>query len=262
MLRTAAVSNIAQRLLTAVFPPSCPVCRDETGAPMALCPVCWRDLAFLGDNGCTTCGHPVPGCAGSEILQCDDCLHHPRTWSRGRAVFRYQDTGRKLVLALKHADRTDLAPMLADWAIRAGGSLIADADVIAPIPVHWLRRLSRRRNQAADLSRWISKRAGRRLAHMPGLLVRARATGNQDGKGRAARVENVRKAFRATKDLTGKRVLLVDDVLTTGATMDEAARMCTLAGARDVNILVLALVTRDDSPYMRPQQEDNGDETG
>ena len=77
MLRTAAVSNIAQRLLTAVFPPSCPVCRDETGAPMALCPVCWRDLAFLGDNGCTTCGHPVPGVAGSEILQCDDCLHHP-----------------------------------------------------------------------------------------------------------------------------------------------------------------------------------------
>ncbi|MEM6663413.1 MAG: ComF family protein [Pseudomonadota bacterium] len=179
-------------------------------------------------------------------------------------MFSYEGAGRKLILALKHGDRSDLAPILGGWAMRAARDLVDGAEIIAPIPLHWTRRLKRRRNQSADIARWLAGKAGPRAKYMPRLLQRTRQTSSQDGKDRAARVANVQGAMKLARptDVARKRVLIVDDVMTTGATLNEAARLCRDAGAADVCILVLALVIRDDSYYMPDLTEDEAHETG
>ena len=151
--------------------------------------------------------------------------------------------------------------MLAGWAARKGRLLLDRADVIAPIPLHWTRRLRRRTNQAADLARHLASNGP---AYAPRLLIRTRATGNQGGKDRAERTANVLGAFAPGPGaaIEGKRVLLIDDVMTTGATLSEAARICRMAGAASVDILVLALVMRDEQTYMRAPEEDEDHEAG
>jgi len=152
--------------------------------------------------------------------------------------------------------------MLATWAARAGGALIADADLVVPVPLHWTRRLARRANQSAELARRLVRDARPGPAFAPRLLVRTRRTASQDGRDRAERMANVAGAIRPGPgpDPAGRRVLLVDDVMTTGATLNEAARVCREAGAAAVDILVLALVMRDESAYMRAPVEDERDE--
>ena len=159
-------------------------------------------------------------------------------------------------MGLKHGDRQDLVPLLGAWMMRAGRKLINEADLIAPIPLHWTRRLKRRGNQAAELTRWISRHAS--VRHAPRLLIRTRKTGSQDGKNRAERVENLEGALvrGPGPDARGKRILLVDDVLTTGATLNAATRICRTLGARSVDILVLALVDRSAAPYIASSEKD------
>ena len=255
-----ALSPILTRLTDTLFPASCAVCRAETGTAQALCADCWRQVAFLEPGGCTHCGRPLTGPAPDPMdplrpahEPCEDCRAHPPAWDRGTAVFRYQETGRKLILALKHGDRQDLLPMLAGWAARKGAFLLDRADVIAPVPLHWSRRVKRRTNQAADIARHLS----RRIAHdapefEPRLLIRNRSTGSQGGKDRDQRVANVAGAFALGPNtaIAGKSVLLIDDVMTTGATLNGAAKTCLQAGAARVDILVLALVTHDDDAYI------------
>ena len=246
-----------------LFPPTCPVCRIETGVARMLCPDCWQGVAFLGSAGCGKCGRPVLGAQPDEDdLLCDDCLRHPPVWRHGTAVFHYADNGRRLVLSLKHGDRLDLAPMLGDWLYRAGRTLVDEADLIAPIPLHWTRRLKRRTNQAAVLAQAVTLRADRihgSPKFAPRLLLRTARTQSQDGKNREARTLNIHDAFVPgpnAADLHGKRVLLIDDVLTTGATLNEAARVCLGHGAASVDILVLALVVAEEYPYIPPKSED------
>lgn len=242
-------------LVHTLFPPACPVCRAETSAAGGLCPACWREMSFLAPGGCATCGRPLLGHA-MPGEQCGDCLRHPPAWTSGAATFRYGGTGRRLVLAMKHGDRQDLIPMLGAWALRAGGDLIDRADLIAPVPLHWTRRLKRRGNHVAELTRWLCHASGRR--HAPRLLIRQRNTGSQDGKNRAARVTNVAGSLvpGPGPDPRGRRVLLVDDVLTTGATLNAAARACRAMGAERVDILVLALVDRDEASYIAASTEE------
>jgi predicted amidophosphoribosyltransferase len=166
---------------------------------------------------------------------------------RGRAALLYRDNARKLVLALKHGDRTDLARPAAQWMMRVARPLLQPGMVVAPVPLHWLRLLTRRYNQAALLSSRIATASG--LAHCPDLLVRARNTRSQEGRDRDARFRNVGGAFRIPprhrEKIAGRPVLLVDDVMTSGATLAAGAEACRAAGAASVSVLVLARVAKD-----------------
>jgi predicted amidophosphoribosyltransferase len=247
--------TLAGTLIDALFPPVCPACRGETATGQTLCRACWAETTFLTGKGCTACGREIPGLGhpGPGVL-CDTCQAHPPAWDRGAAVFAYEGAGRRLVLALKHGDRLDMLPMLGSWMLRAGRRLVDETDLVAPVPMHWTRRLRRRFNQSAELAGALCRAAGREDAFAPYLLRRTRRTASQDGRDRAGRAENIRGCIGVGDDaigIAGRRVLLVDDVLTTGATLNEAATVCRQAGACGVDILVLALVSFEEAPYLR-----------
>jgi ComF family protein len=161
-------------------------------------------------------------------------------------VFRYKGVGRALVLAFKHGDRLDAAPTLARWLARAGAELLADADVIVPVPLHRRRLFARRYNQSAVLALALGRLTGRAVA--VDALARIRSTPSQGGLDRRARAANVRRAIVAQRALAvkGRRVVVVDDVLTTGATVGVCVRALLRAGAVSVDILTLARVTREE----------------
>lgn len=255
-------ASLLSRGLDVIFPPVCALCRTETLGPAAVCAACWSEIGFLGEAGCRTCDRPVPGATPGEDVECEDCLRLRPVWQRGRAVFGYEGAGRRLVLALKHGDRLDLVPLMASWLCRVAPDLIEGADLIVPVPLHWTRRLKRRFNQAAALAHGICRHSGVPRHYAPRHLVRIRRTASQDGRDRAGRATNVAGAFAldaARTPLDGKRVLLVDDVMTTGATLNEAARVCLAAGAGAVDILVLALVLGREHAYIGAPVEDENE---
>jgi ComF family protein len=159
---------------------------------------------------------------------------------------RYDDSSRQLVLALKHGDRLHLAPTLAQWMRRAGAELLAGADLLVPVPLHWTRLFARRYNQAAVLALAMAKSAG--LAVSADCLIRHRRTPSQGRKNALARRRNVAGAFalRRAGEVRGKNILLIDDVLTTGATVEECARVLKRAGAARVDVLALARAVRSE----------------
>lgn len=176
-------------------------------------------------------------------MQCDGCLHFPPAWDFGRALFLYEGTGRKLILSLKHADRTDLAHPLADWLARIAPDFLDKADIVAPVPLHWKRLFKRRYNQSAEISRHLARHAD--LASVPDLLLRTRKTIPQEGMTRDERFENQSGAFAmGAHDVRGKNILLIDDVMTSGATLSGCAETLRAAGADQINVLVLARVAR------------------
>jgi ComF family protein len=169
-------------------------------------------------------------------------------YDRARAALRYDDGARRLILAFKHADRTDTAPAFGGWLARAGAELLADAELITPVPLHRWRLLKRGYNQSAILARALARQTG--LAFVPDLLQRQRATRSQQGLSGQARLENVTAgAFRVHPwhrgRVDGRRVVLIDDVLTTGASVGACARVLRRAGASQVDVLTLARVVRD-----------------
>ncbi|GJD48118.1 Putative ribose-phosphate pyrophosphokinase [Methylobacterium crusticola] len=230
-----------------IYPPSCIGCGAATGVPHALCPACWGGMRFIERPYCERLGTPFSVDLGVPGLLSPAALADPPVFERARAAARYDATARRLVQRLKYEDRLDLAAAMGAMMARAGRELLAEADVVVPVPL-WRWRLWRRRfNQAAVLARHAAR--GRGVPVEPGLLARVRPTRRQVGLTRAARAENLQGAFRvpeaARPRLAGRRVLLVDDVVTTGATANAAARALMRGGAAAVDVLAFARVVSD-----------------
>jgi len=176
--------------------------------------------------------------------RCAACLAQPRAFARARAACLYDDASRDLILKFKHADRIDLARLFARWIGRAAAELLAEADAVAPVPLHPTRLLGRRYNQAAEIARPLART--HRLVYLPDALVRARRTDSQGGKSGSGRRRNVAGAFSVPdarrRQVEGRRVVLIDDVLTTGATAEACAKALLKAGARSVDVAVVARV--------------------
>lgn len=241
---TATAFQTALRL---IYPPSCTICGTQVESDFGLCGTCWRETPFISGLCCDACGAPLPGEARDEIEFCDDCLATARPWSRGRAAVLYKDNGRKLVLALKHGDRHDVVKPAASWMMRAAQPLLRNDVLIVPVPLHWSRMLRRRFNQAALLAQAIAGETG--LTCCPDALVRSHRTRSLDGLGKDERFTTVSDAIsvhpRRKGLVKGRSVILVDDVMTSGATLSVATQACCAAGTEDVCILALARVSKD-----------------
>jgi predicted amidophosphoribosyltransferase len=243
MLRSLALS-----VADTIYPPRCIACPEPTEAPHGLCPSCWRETHFIAGGACACCGVPLVGAGGADDL-CDRCLRHPPPWRRGAAAVVYGGAARRAVLAFKHGDRLDLADPLAGWMAAAGRDLLEGCDLITPVPLHWRRLLARRYNQASELAKRLGRRAGRPV--VPDLLHRTRRTVPQERMDHAARAANQAGAIAVTSRrralIAGRAVLLVDDVMTSGATLSASAECLLAAGAGRVDVLVLARVAFADS---------------
>jgi ComF family protein len=242
-----AVARLSRTMLDAVLPPRCAKCGDILGSDGGLCPECWRKIAWLAPPCCACCGQPFPFDSGPGSL-CGACLQKHPVYDRARAVFRYDDASRDMVIGFKHADRTEMVPAFAGWMARIGAALLDEAELIVPVPLHWTRLASRRFNQAALLAQALGRLARRPVE--PQALERRRATSSQGHLGRLARFRNLKGAIgvapRHAAAIANRRILLIDDVITTGATVDQAARALLSAGARNVDVLALAKVIRAD----------------
>lgn len=244
------VHRLWRIVIDALLPPLCLSCGRTVDEPGRVCAGCWGGLRFLAPPCCRQCGYPFEfdppeEGSGMEAL-CAACRRSPPSFDRARAALAYDAASKPLILRFKHADRIDAAPAFAAWMRRAGGVLLEEADLIVPVPLHRRRLFLRRYNQAALLAQRLAGLAGR--PYRPRLLVRRRATPSQGRLSRRRRKLNVDGAFivppALRAELKGKKVLLVDDVLTTGATLSSCARTLKRAGAASVDALVLSRVVR------------------
>ncbi|WP_380056018.1 double zinc ribbon domain-containing protein [Falsihalocynthiibacter sp. SS001] len=237
-----------QSALRLIYPTQCITCGDRVDASGALCGACWRDTPFISGTVCDCCGAPLLGEDDAQDVRCDACRKYPPVWGRGRAAFLYEDNARNIVLGFKHGDRQEYAIPAGRWMARAAEELVEDDTIVAPVPLHWSRFLKRRYNQSALLSAQVAKVLG--LEHCPDLLRRVRKTRSLDGLGPQQRSATVSGAIAVHPKrrhlLEDRPVLLVDDVLTTGATLNSAAEACFSSRACDVNVITLARVAHDD----------------
>jgi ComF family protein len=231
------------RLLDVLLPPSTLDEPAGESAAIGLSGAAWSKITFLEDPVCDGCGAPFEHPMGEGAL-CFACEDRRRPFARARAACLYDGHSRDLILQLKHADRTDLAPLFARWLSRAAAPLIETADAIAPVPLHPWRLFLRRYNQSAEIGRALSAFTGVPFLAEP--LIRTRDTRTQAGRSASGRRRNVAAAFAVPKgrkeSVAGRRILLVDDVLTTGATAEGCARALLAAGATAVDLAVFARV--------------------
>ena len=241
--------------LRLVYPPHCICCGEPVAEEGGLCPTCWRETEFIQSRRCCSrCGAPLPGDGLDEdqdeaagLMVCDECLHVQRPWLRGRAALTYRGTGRKLALMLKHGDRLDIAPVLGDWVARAAAPLVRPDMIVVPVPAHMRRRMSRKYNQAELLAQRVAR--VHNLAHLPAMLRRLRHTPMQDHGSVEDRFANLEDAIdvppRMVPRLQGRAVMLVDDVMASGATLATSAQALRAAGAGPISVVVLARAVKD-----------------
>jgi ComF family protein len=237
------LGRLGRFFVDVILPPTCLACRTPVGEPGGLCPPCWAGAGFIERPYCERLGTPFPSDHGGSLIS-PAALAEPPAYGRARAVARYGDVVRDLAHMLKYGDRLDLTEALGRWMARAGAELLAEADLLVPVPLHWTRLWQRRFNQSSALAQALAKFAGVPVADH--LLVRRRATPPQFGLARKERARNVQGAFEVPKAsrpaVKGKKLVLVDDILTTGATADACTKALLRAGAFRVDVLVLARV--------------------
>jgi ComF family protein len=237
--------QIVGQCVDSLLPPQCPLCRSFVDGPHKLCAACFGRLSFITAPHCLRCGlaFATMGEAGPQG-ECLGCLHRPPQFGRARAALLYDAASQPLILPFKHADRTELAPVLAGMMARAGAVLLAEADAILPVPLHRRRLIARRYNQAALLAACLARGASR--PWLPDALTRPRPTLPLGEMSAAARHREVADAFAVRPSrraaIQGRRLLLIDDVMTSGATASACAAAALKAGAASVDVLVAARV--------------------
>lgn len=228
-------------VLNILFPPQCLACNAQVAGHGTLCLNCWQHIRFITEPFCACCGLPFEYALGDGAI-CGECMREHPPFSRARAVFRYDEHSRPLVTKLKYADQAELAKTYGNWLNNAGRELVAASDVIVPVPLHYWRFLKRRYNQAALLGKALSAQS--KLPMIPDALIRTRHTQPQPGLTRKQRQDNVKGAFavpeKQAKHIRGKSVLLIDDVMTTSATLSACSKALLQAGALQVYALTLA----------------------
>ncbi|MFJ7355617.1 ComF family protein [Phyllobacterium sp. NPDC097923] len=234
---------VTNRLFMLLFPPVCAECQSLVCEPGSLCAACWSKVRFIEKPYCPVLGIPFSHDLGAEILSAE-AIADPPPFRRARSVAVHEGAISTMVRQLKYSDRTDLGPWMARWMARAGSELLAECDVIVPVPLHARRFWLRRFNQSAELARHLSGISGKPFE--PGALKRVKPTRQQVGLGAAERAVNVRGAFKVPDNrdirVRGRRVLLIDDVYTTGATVKAATRALLRGGASSVDVLTFARV--------------------
>ncbi len=237
-----AAHAFCRAVLDVALPPLCAACREPVDGA-GLCPACWSKLSFITRPYCERLGIPFGYDPGPGILSME-AIANPPAYNRARAAVRFDEISRALVHSLKYGDRLDLAPMMGRWMNNAGRELLAEADALVPVPLHWRRQWVRRFNQSAMLAAAISAESG--LPIVAGALMRVKATVQQVGLSRAERATNVQGAFKVPEEgkaaVFGRRLVLIDDVLTSGATAEGCARALNRTGAANVDVLAFARV--------------------
>jgi ComF family protein len=237
-----AVRAALRAALDVALPRLCAVCREPVEGE-GLCAACWSKLSFITRPYCERLGVPFVYDPGAGILSME-AIADPPAYNRARAAVRFDEVSRALVHALKYGDRLDLAPMMGRWISRAGHEILAEADAIVPVPLHWRRLWTRRFNQSAMLAAAVSAASG--IPMVTAALKRVKATVQQVGLSRSERAANVQGAFRVPEQgraaVAGRRLIVLDDVLTSGATVEGCARALLRAGAKNVDVLVFARV--------------------
>lgn len=237
--------QIGGRLVDFVLPPLCPATGEMVDRIGMVSPAYWQSLAFIHAPFCNTCG--LPFSFDGETMQCGACLDHPPVFRQARAALAYDDASRDLILRFKHGDQTHAVQAFLPWLKQAGLAMIEQADILLPVPLHPLRLIKRRYNQADLIGRALARHYPH-LTYLPDGLARSRNTASQGHKKKAERENNLRNAFTIRpvhhRIFTGKTVLVIDDVFTTGATANECAKTLYRAGAKAVDVLTLARVVR------------------
>ena len=237
-----AARTFLRAVLDVALPQLCAACREPVEGK-GLCPSCWSKLSFITRPYCERLGIPFVYDPGPGVLSME-AIADPPAYNRARAAVRFDEISRALVHALKYGDRLDLAPMMGRWISHAGCEILAEADALVPVPLHWRRQWTRRFNQSAMLSAAVSAESGVPVAAFA--LKRVKATAQQVGLSRSERASNVQGAFKVPAEgraaVAGRRLVLVDDVLTSGATVEGCARALLRAGAANVDVLIFARV--------------------
>ncbi len=230
-------------VLDMVAPCQCLLCAAPVSEPASLCVSCWAGLRHLDEPVCDMLGTPFAYDQGPGVLS-PAALANPPAWDRSRAAVAFDEASRRIVHALKYNDRQDAGLLMARMMARAGRQLLAEADLILPVPLHRWRLWRRRFNQSAYLAARLAALSGKTWEHA--LLVKARQTSSQVGLDLAARRKNVKGAFAVRPGgeglIAGRHMLLIDDVRTTGATAEACAQLLKARGARTVSLLTFALV--------------------
>ena len=249
-LQTAAATRgmpvlrrLAHAAIDTVFPPACLNCRQSTGAADALCASCWAQVRFIERPFCERLGTPFAMDLGNDGLLSPDAVANPPVFARARAVAHFEDGPvRQLVHRLKYNDRMELAKPLGAWMARAGNEILVEADLLVPVPLHRRRLAARQFNQAHALAQAISAQCG--VSADPFVLARVKPTPSQVGLSRSQRALNLQGAFRVVDAMAprieGRAVVLIDDVMTSGATANAASRALLRGGAKHVDVLVFA----------------------